>query len=68
MSKIDIIVSRHSAFYSPLISTISADFLKDEGLETSYTAATPDNPSPGAVAAGRAQIGQSAVSNSWGFL
>ena len=34
MSKIDIIASRHSAFYSPLISTISGDFLKEEGFDS----------------------------------
>ena len=68
MSKIDIIVSRHSAFYSPLISTISGGFLKDEGLDSSYRPATPDDPSVGAVVAGTAHVGQAAVSASWAFL
>ena len=45
MSKIDIIASRHSAFYSPLISTISGDFLKEEGFESSYRPATPGDQS-----------------------
>lgn len=68
MSKIDIIVSRHSAFYSPLISTISGGFLKEEGFGTSYRPATADDPSVGAVASGSAHIGQAAVSVSWNFL
>ncbi|NQW18224.1 MAG: ABC transporter substrate-binding protein [Chloroflexi bacterium] len=68
MSKIDIIASRHSAFYSPLISTISGGFLKDEGFETSYRAATPEDSSVGAVVSGTAHIGQAAVSASWAFL
>ena len=68
MSKIDIIVSRHSAFYSPLISTIAGGFLEEEGLESSYRPATPDDPSVGAVVAGTAHVGQAAVSASWAFL
>ena len=42
MARIDIMFSRFSAFYSPLISTISAGFLKEEGLEASYSVATPE--------------------------
>ena len=68
MSKIDIIASRHSAFYSPLISTISGDFLKEEGFESSYRPATPGDQSVGAVVGGTAHIGQAAVSASWAFL
>ena len=68
MSKIDIIASRHSAFYSPLISTISGGFLEEEGLESSYRPATPDDQSVGAVVSGTAHVGQAAVSASWAFL
>ena len=68
MSKIDIIASRHSAFYSPLISTISGGFLKEEGFESSYRPATPGDQSVGAVVDGTAHVGQAAVSASWAFL
>jgi NitT/TauT family transport system substrate-binding protein len=34
-------VSRHSAFYSPLISAISAGFLQQQGLEPTYSIMTP---------------------------
>ncbi len=67
MREIRLIASRHSAFYSPLISLIAGGFLEKEGLRGSY--------SPGVglvsvdeVAEGRADVGQSAVSGSWGAL
>jgi len=33
---IRIMVARHSAFYSPLIGTIAAGFLRKEGFEATY--------------------------------
>ena len=33
-----IMVSRHSAFYSPLLSPIPAGFLSEEGFESDYKA------------------------------
>ncbi|MBT3358696.1 MAG: ABC transporter substrate-binding protein [Rhodospirillales bacterium] len=68
MAKINIIVSRHSAFYSPLISTISGGFLAAEGLEANYQAATPDRTAWQALSDGSADVAQIAVSASWGPL
>jgi len=34
---IRIMVSRHSAFYSPLICSITAGFLEEEGLRATYS-------------------------------
>ena len=39
MTKINIQFTRFSAFYSPLISTMSGGFLKEEGLEPSHSIA-----------------------------
>ncbi len=68
MPDIRLIASRHSAFYSPLISMIAGGFLDKEGLSASYTPALAGQNSAIEVAEGRADIGQSAVSGSWGAL
>ena len=68
MPDIRLIASRHSAFYSPLISMIAGGFLENEGLSATYTPAAPGQNSAIEVAESRADIGQSAVSGSWGAL
>ena len=37
MPEIRLMVSRHSAFYSPLIATIAGGFLEKEGLSGTYS-------------------------------
>ena len=59
-------VSRHSAFYSPLISAISAGFLQQEGLEPTYSIMTPKKSLAEGLADGSVHVAQSAVSASWG--
>ena len=68
MTDIRLIASRHSAFYSPLISMIAGGFLEKEGLSATYTPASAGQNSVVEVAEGRADIGQSAVSGSWSAL
>ena len=68
MAQINIIVSRHSAFYTPLISTISAGFLKREGLDANYAVMTPEKSTLQAIQEGSVHVGQSAVSGSWEAL
>ncbi len=68
MAQINIMVSRHSAFYSPLISTISGGFLAEEGLEPTYGVVEDGNPPWQAMSEGRVHVLQSAVSRNWGFL
>ena len=68
MPDVKLIASRHSAFYSPLISLIAGGFLEKEGLTGTYAPAGPGQNSVVEVAEGRADIGQSAVSGSWGAL
>jgi NitT/TauT family transport system substrate-binding protein len=68
LDKINLLSSRHSAFYSPLISCIAGGFLEKEGLEGTYRTAAAGENSAAEVASGRADIGQSAVSGSWAAL
>jgi NitT/TauT family transport system substrate-binding protein len=68
MAQINIMVSRHSAFYTPLISTITAGFLHDEGLEPTYSVATPRRSVAKAILDGSVDLAQSAVSRGWGPL
>jgi NitT/TauT family transport system substrate-binding protein len=59
---------RHSAFYSPLLITMAAGFLRDEGLEYTYSAATPDNTVPDTIRKGKCHLAQSAVATSFTAL
>ncbi len=68
MPDIRLTASRHSAFYSPLISMIAGGFLEREGISASYAPAEAGQNAVVEVAEGRADIGQSAVSGSWGSL
>ena len=68
MADIRLIASRHSAFYSPLISMIAGGFLEKEGLSATYSPAAAGQNSAVEVAEGRADVGQSAVSGSWSAL
>ena len=65
MTQINIMALRHSAFYTPLLMTMAAGFLKKEGLEPVYTPATPDNTVPDNIRSGRCHMAQSAVATSF---
>jgi len=54
-------VSRHAAFYSPVIGAIAGGFLAREGFEPTYAVATPGNTMAQALEAGEADVAQSAV-------
>ena len=68
MATLNVWVSRHAAFYSPLIATIAAGFLKEEGFEPTYSVATPEKSAWAALLDGSADVAQIAVSYSWGPL
>ena len=68
MARIRIIVSRHSAFYSPLLASISAGFLAEEDLQADYEVASAGRTAWHALKEGTADVAQSAVSASWGPL
>ena len=65
MSELRIVVSRHSAFYSPLIASVAAGFLRQEGLSATYRPMAPGERAQDWIARGEADIVQSAVSSSW---
>lgn len=68
MTPIHIRVLRHSAFYTPLLVTIAAGFLADEGLQPHYDIATPDKTVPDGIARGEVQVAQSAVATAFAGL
>ena len=55
--------SRHSAFYTPLLTCIS--FLRDEGHEVTYSVLGPGQRSYALLRDGEVDIVQSAVSSNW---
>jgi NitT/TauT family transport system substrate-binding protein len=62
VTKINIQFTRFSAFYSPLISTMSGGFLKEEGLEATHSVAPPGKSAIDALLDGSAHVVQSALS------
>ncbi|MGD1071814.1 MAG: hypothetical protein ABSB15_16905 [Bryobacteraceae bacterium] len=60
-----IMVSRHSAFYSPLIATIAAGFLEDAGVTATYSILGAGQRSHELIRDGAVDIMQSAVSSNW---
>jgi NitT/TauT family transport system substrate-binding protein len=60
-----IMVSRHAAFYSPLISTIAAGFLKEQGLDATYSVLASGQRSHELIRDGAVDVMQSAVSSKW---
>src|SRR4051812_38586145 len=64
-AQLRIMVYRHSVFYSPLIATISAGFLKDEGLDAAYFQKPPQRNQYEMFRQGEIHIMQAAVSTSW---
>src|SRR3546814_16606178 len=60
--------TRFSAFYTPLIATMAAGFLQEEGLEPSYAIADGTKTLRSGLADGSVHMGQSAVSSSWAAL
>ena len=68
MEKINIMALRHSAFYTPLLVTMSGGFLKAEGLEADYSVATPERTVPSSLRDGSVHVAQSAVATSFAEL
>lgn len=68
MTTINIRFTLFSAFYSPLISTMSAGFLKAEGLEPEWSVSPPGESAVAALEDGSAHVVQSAVSQGFGPL
>lgn len=68
MTEIRITALRHSAFYSPLLTTIAGGFLQEEGLEPVYEPATPERPVEQLLRSGEFHLSQSAVATSFSAL
>src|ERR1700733_10642447 len=60
-----IVASRHTAFYSPLISTMAAGFLEKHGLEYSYGVLSPGETAAGMIRNDQADVVQTAPSTNW---
>ncbi|TDY00936.1 ABC transporter substrate-binding protein [Thiohalophilus thiocyanatoxydans] len=68
MQTIHIRVLRHSAFYSPLLATMSAGFLEAEGLQADYTVVDADHPLEAGIRDGTVQVAQAAPAVSFAYL
>lgn len=68
MEKINIQFTLFSAFYSPLISTMSGGFLRDEGLDPEWSVAPPGVSAIAALQDGSAHVVQSALSQGFTSL
>ena len=66
--RVRVLVSRHTAFYTPLIVTIAGGFLRDEGLASTYAVKPPDRGTFDILAAGEVDVVQAAVSSNWGRM
>lgn len=62
---IRIVASRHTAFYSPLISSMAGGFLEKHGLSYTYATLAPGETAAGMIREGRADVMQSAPSTNW---
>ena len=68
MSKINIEFTLFSAFYSPLISTMTGGFLKEEGLDFEFTVSAPGVTAIKALDDGSADVVQSTLSQGFNTL
>ena len=68
MDKIEIQFTLFSAFYSPLIAVMAAGFLKQEGIDASWSVAPAGVSAVKALEAGTAQVIQSAPSQAFSSL
>ena len=68
MAKINIQFTLFSAFYSPLILTMSGGFLKEEGLDYEWSVAEPGKTAVESLVEGTAEVVQTAPSQSFGPL
>src|ERR1700733_9944847 len=62
---IRITASRHTAFYSPLISAMAAGFLEQHGLKYTYSVLAPGETAAGLIRDGKVDVMQSAPSTNW---
>ncbi len=68
MTPLNLMVYRHSAFYSPLLAGIGAGFFGREGFAPTYTLMPPGREVGEMLASGEIHVSQASVSTSWGIL
>lgn len=68
MGQCHVMVTRHSAFYTPLLVTIGGGFLAAEGLEAKFSIAETPRDVLAGIHGGSVQVAQSAVSANFGAL
>ena len=68
MGTLNLMVYRHSAFYSPLIAGIAGGFFAAEGFEPTYTVMQPGKSVGEMLVSGAIHVSQTAVSGSWPYL
>ena len=68
MTNLNLMVYRHSAFYSPILSAIAGGFLAHEGFEATYSVMAPQRSVGEMIASGEVHVSQTAVSGSWAYL
>ena len=68
MEKMHIQFTLFSAFYSPLIATMSGGFLREEGIDADYSIAPPGVSAIKALESGEAQVIQTAPSQAFTSL
>ncbi|HEV8379096.1 MAG TPA: hypothetical protein VGP99_09615 [Tepidisphaeraceae bacterium] len=61
MTTLNLMVYRHSAFYSPILSAIAGGFLAHEGFQATYSVMPPQRSVGEMIASGEIQASQSAV-------
>ena len=68
MGQCHVMVTRHSAFYTPLLVTIGGGFLAAEGIDAEFSIAETPRDVLAGVHGGSVQVAQSAVSANFGAL
>lgn len=68
MTVLNLMVYRHSAFYSPILGGIAKGFFAREGFEPTYTVMPPERSVGEMIASGEIHVSQAAVSASWPYL
>lgn len=68
VTHIHLMALRHSAFYAPFLLTVAGGYLRAEGLQPTYTLATPERTVAASLADGSCHVAQSAVATSFAAL
>ncbi len=68
MDPLNVMVYRHSAFYSPLLAGIGGGFFSRAGFDPSYTVMPPGRNVGDMLTSGEIQVSQASVSTSWALL